>query len=247
MVKKSKVGTKLSIILPVFNEGKNIAKQIEGISERIKNTHEILIIYDFEEDDTVLPVKKLQKKYRTIKLIKNVFGKGLINAIKTGFKLAKGEALVVMPADLADDPETIVKMYKKIEQGYDIVCATRYSKGGKKIGGPFLKTTLSKIAGRLTPLALGIPTTDIANGFKMYRRNVIENTAIESDGGWEFSTELIIKAHYKGFKIADVPTIWRDRISGKSKFKLLKWLPKYLRWYVWGIWLNINRHNLNIF
>lgn len=225
----------ISIILPVFNEGKNISKQIEELEKIIKYKHEIIIVYDFKEDDTVPFVKKLQKKYRFLRLVKNNLGRGVINAVKTGFGSSSGGAVVVMPADLADNPQTINRMFQKLDQGFDIVCATRYAKGGKKIGGGFLKTFLSKVAGLMTPLFLGIPTTDIANGFKMYRKQVLGKIKIESLGGWEFSMEIVIKAHNAGFKVCEVPTVWRDRVSGKSKFKLLKWLPYYLKWYLLGI------------
>lgn len=233
----------ISVILPVYNEGKNISEQIEELEKTIATKHEIVIVYDFDEDDSVIPVKKLQKKYSHIILVKNIFGAGLINAVKTGFEKAKGDFVVVMPADLADDPQTINKMCQKMEKGYDVVCATRYSKGGRKFGGGLVKTTLSRLAGLLTPLLLGIPTTDIANGFKMYKKQVLEKINIESRGGWEFSMEIVIKAHKAGFKVCDVPTVWRDRVSGKSKFKLLKWLPYYLKWYLLGIAyrLKINR------
>ena len=280
----------LSIVLPVYNEGKIIIKQIEDLEKKLKYRHEILVIYDFEQDTTVPYIKKLQTKYKqsfssnkqsfssnknlsfaqnfdsrsarikqslwpspsknstagleSLRGLKNIYGRGVINAVKTGFKKFTGEAVVVMPADLADDPETINRMFKKFLQGYDIVCATRYAKGGRKIGGGFLKTALSRTAGIMTPLLLGIQTTDIANGFKMYRRKVIESMKIESTGGWEYSTEMVIKAHRAGFKIGEVPTIWRDRTSGKSKFKLLKWLPKYIRWYLWGILLRLNVNRL---
>lgn len=232
----------LSIILPVYNEGKNIAQQIEELEGAIEVNHEIIIVYDFDGDDTVGPARRLQKKYKSLILVKNIFGRGLINAVKTGFAKSKGKAVVVMPADLADNPKTINLMYGKINRGYDIVCATRYARGGRKIGGGILKTTLSRAAGLLTPLLLGIPTTDIANGFKMYKRQVLEKIKIESTGGWEFSMEVVIKAHNMNFKVCDVPTVWHDRVSGKSKFKLLKWLPKYLRWYFWGI---LKRLNIN--
>lgn len=225
----------ISIILPVFNEGKNITKQLNGIENAINTNHEVLVVYDFDEDDTVPPVKELQKKYLNVRLVKNIFGHGVINAVKTGFAKSRGETVVVMPADLADDPATINKMYQKIRGGYDIVCATRYARGGQKIGGEPVKTFLSKLAGLATPLLLGISTTDIANGFKMYRRRVIDQVKIGSDGGWEYAMETVIKAHQLGFKIGDVPSIWRDRKQGRSKFKLLKWLPKYIRWYLWGI------------
>jgi len=225
----------LSIVLPVYNESGNIHQQIEELKKKLKYDHEILVVYDFDEDTTVPVVKKLQKKLKTLRLIKNIFGRGVINAVKTGFKESKGDVIVVMPADLADNPDTINKMYEKISQGYDIVGSTRFSKGGKKIGGEFIKTNLSRIAGKLTPLLLGIPITDISNGFKMYRKKVINEIQITSDGGWEFTLELVIKARLMGFKIGEVASVWRNRNSGKSKFKLLRWLPKYIRWYSWGI------------
>ena len=231
--KENKV--ELSIILPVFNEGKNIANQISTIEKSVTFDHEVLIVYDFDRDDTVPPVLKLQKKYPNIKLVKNIYGKGVIKAVKTGFEKSRGETVVVMPADLADNPATINKMYKKMREGYDVVCATRYAKGGKKIGGGFTKTIFSRLAGLSTPLLLGIPTTDIANGFKMYKRKVLDTIRIQSDGGWEFSVELMIKSKQAGFKITEVPTTWLDRREGQSKFKLMRWLPKYLRWYLWGI------------
>lgn len=225
------------MILPVFNEGENIKKQIEVLERSIPFDHELLVIYDFDRDNTVPVVKKLLTRFKSVRLVKNIFGRGIINAVVTGFKKSRGEYVVVMPADLADNPETIVKMYKKIQRGFDIVCATRFGRGGAKIGGPVVKTILSRVAGLLTPILLGIPTTDIANGFKMYKRKVIERINIESDGGWEFAMEILIKANKLGFKIGEVPTVWRDRTQGKSKFKLLKWLPKYIRWYLWGIYM----------
>lgn len=225
----------ISILLPVYNEGDNITKQINEIEKKLEYKHEIIIIYDFDSDNTVPPVRALQNKFANIVLLRNSYGSGLINAVKSGFNVARGRAVVVMPADLADSPSTINKMYRLIIDGCDIACATRYSKGGEKMGGTFIKTTLSRLAGLLTPLLLGIPTTDIANGFKMYRRKVLEKVNIESTGGWEFSMEIVIKAYSMGFKVGEIPTVWRDRTSGKSKFKLFKWLPFYIRWYIWGV------------
>lgn len=234
----------LSVILPVFNEGRNITAQLTSIERTLLVNHEVLVVYDFDEDDTIPSVKVLQKKYQNIRLVKNIYGRGVINAVKTGFVRSRGDVVVVMPADLADNPDTVNKMYKKIQQGFDVVCATRYGRGGAKIGGGIIKTALSRLAGLSTPLLLGIGTTDIANGFKMYRKKVVESIRIESDGGWEFAMEMLIKANKLGFKISEVPTVWRDRTQGKSKFKLLKWLPKYIRWYLVGVAYRLNIYGL---
>ncbi|OGE64820.1 hypothetical protein A3I48_00875, partial [Candidatus Daviesbacteria bacterium RIFCSPLOWO2_02_FULL_36_7] len=197
--------------------------------------HEVLIIYDSYQDDTIPVVSKLKDKFINIKLIKNIFGSGLINACKTGFKKAKGDFMVVIPGDLADEPKTINKMYELSKKSYDIVCATRYSRGGKQLGGNLIKSFLSKFAGLATPILLGIPTSDLTNGFKMYNRKLFKKINIESQGGWEFAMEILIKAHFLGFKIAETPSTWHGRTLGKSKFKLLQWLPKYIYWYFWGV------------
>lgn len=240
-MKREKEG--ISIILPVYNEGENIVEQIEQIRDLVEIVHEVLIVYDFPKDTTVEPAKNLVKRFSNIRLIRNKYGRGVINAVKSGFNEAIYDICVVMPADLADNPETINQMYLRIKEGFDIVCATRYSKGGKKIGGGFLKTVLSRIAGLMSSLLLGVPTTDLTNGFKAYRKKVFNSIKIESKSGWEFSMELLIKANLNGAKIAEVPTVWSERKHGVSKFKLFKWLPVYIYWYLWGVAkrLNVNR------
>lgn len=228
---------KLSIIIPVYNEAENIERAILKIEKEIKVPHEILVIYDFVKDNSIAVVKKLQKKHKNIKLVRNNIGngRGIVNAIKTGFKTVEDGALVVTMADLSDDPKTINQMYEKMKQGHDIVCGSRYIKGGRKIGGPVIKSLLSYLAGLSTPIILGIPTHDLTNAFKMYKKEVLNAVKIESTGGFELSTEIVIKAHSKGFKITEVPTVWQDRTTGQSRFKLKEWLPKYIRWYFWGL------------
>lgn len=231
------------IIIPVLNEEKNIEKAVESIKAIIPSSHTILIVYDFPTDRTIPIVKKLQKKYRNIILIKNIYGQGVANAVKTGFTGVKNGAAVVMAPDRSDDPKTIVKMIEKISEGADIVSATRYAKGGKRLEQSSLKASLSKFAGLSAPLLLGIPTTDLTNGFKMYRKKVIDSIRIDSQGGWDFTMEIIIKAFHQGFLITELPTISRRRVHGKSKFKLLRWLPKYIYWYTYAIWLRFKRLN----
>src|SRR3990167_4850842 len=116
----------LSIVMPVYNEGKIIGQTIRQVESEVKIPHELLIIYDMDEDTTVPVVKKLQKKFPQVKLVKNIYDKGALNAIKTGLKEAKGETVCVMMADLTDDPKVLNKMVEKFDQGYDIVAASRY-------------------------------------------------------------------------------------------------------------------------
>ena len=225
---------KLSIIIPVYNEGSIILKTITNVEKAVKFPHELLIIYDMDDDNTVPPVKKLQKKYNNLKLIKNIYGKGALNALKTGLKKASGEAVCVMMADLTDDPKVVNEMMKKFQQGADMVAASRYMKGGHQIGGPILKQLMSRGAGLSLHYLVGLPTHDATNSFKIYSKKFLNKTKIESNGGFELGIELAVKAHFNGYKVAEVPTTW-TYLAKESRFFLKKWLPKYLKWYFWAV------------
>ena len=170
--------------MPVYNEGLVIRESINRVETEVKYQHELLIIYDMDIDTTIKPAKELQKKYKNLKLVKNIYGSGALNALKTGIKKAKGEAVCVMMADLTDDPKIINTMLKKFEEGFDVVAASRYMKGGHQIGGPIIKQLLSRGAGLSLHFLTGIPTHDVTNSFKIYSRKFLNKTKIESDGGF---------------------------------------------------------------
>lgn len=225
----------LTIIAPVKDEAYNISWAIEKIKKTVKAKREILIVYDSNDDNTLPIAKRLKEKNKDIRLLKNTLGPGVLNAIKMGLKNARGNIIVIIAVDRTDDPRAINKMYKKILEGYDIVCPTRYSKGGKVVGQITLKSLLSRFSGITAPYLLGIPTSDLTYSFKMFKKDVLSKIKIESMGGFEFAEELLIKSHFAGFKITEIPTLWIDRKYGKSKFKLAAWLPRYIYWYLWGI------------
>jgi len=225
----------LNIVIPVYNEAENIKNTISEINQRVSTPHNIFIIYDFDEDNTLPVARNLMKEQNNIELVKNKYGKGVLNAIKTGFENIKEGVILVVMADLSDDLSKVDEMFEKISEGYDIVCGSRYMKGGRQIGGPRFKKLLSRLAGVSLHYLTGIPTHDITNSFKMYTKKVLDDIKIESNGGFELGMEIVIKAFFKGYKITEVPCVWRDRSAGKSRFKLWKWLPKYIHWYLFAI------------
>lgn len=226
---------KLTIVIPVYNEQENIKKEIEAIEEKVKIPHETLLVYDFDQDNTLPLARELIRRYPYIKLVHNKYGKGVLNAIKTGLEEASGEAVIVTMADLADDPATMNKMVDKFEEGFDIVCGSRYMKGGRQIGAPKIKSFLSQTAGILGHFLIALPTHDLTNSFKLYRKSLLDKITIESRGGFELGMEIVLKAYFLNAKITEVPTTWHDRTVGTSKFKLFPWLPRYLYWFFWGL------------
>ena len=223
----------LSLIVPVYNEKDNIANLFDNIENAIKIPISVNIIYDNDSDDTLPVIKDIESSYNyPIKLIKNKYGNGALNAIKTGLHTFDSEAGVVIMADGSDDLNSINGMYGLYCQGFHIVCGSRYMKNGKQIGGPFFKKLLSKTAGKSLFYLTGLPTTDVTNSFKLYSKDCINSINIESKGGFEIGMEIVVKSYLQGLSISEVPTFWKDRFEGNSNFKLFQWLPHYFKWYL---------------
>lgn len=171
-------------------------------------------------------------EYPGVELVKNTIGRGVINAVRAGIAASSAEVVIVTMADLSDDVKIVPEMVRRIvEDGDDIVCASRYMKGGRQIGGPWLKGMMSRAAGVSLHWLAGWPTHDATNAFRAYRRSVLLDHPIEGEGGFAYSLEITAKAIAAGRKVTEVPSTWRDRSAGQSRFQLRKWLPHYLRWY----------------
>lgn len=226
----------LDIVVPVYNEDKGILRLFDEIEREIKATKRILIVYDFDEDTTVPVVKEVQNKHSyQIDLVLNTIGRGALNAIKMGMQTATAEMVLVMMADSSDKLDVVDSMCQMMSDGYDLVCGSRYMKGGKQNGGPFLKGLFSRTAGMTLHMLTGIPTHDCTNSFKLYRRSMLQSFTLESTGGFEIGLEIVVKAYVNGYKIGEVPSEWFDREEGESNFHMWKWMPHYLHWYIYCI------------
>jgi len=223
----------VSIVIPVYNEQENILTTLGRIEKEVKIPFEVLIIYDFDEDNTLAVLSNADFKMN-LKKIKNAYERGVPTAIKTGLDNSTYDAVVIVMADCCDEIEKINLMYKKISEGIDVVCGSRYMKGGQQRVKITLKPLLSRLAG-LSLYVAGIPTCDSTNAFKMYRLVLFKAINIESKKGFEISMEITLKAFSLGYKISEIPVTWTDRTGGTSKFKLFKWMPAYLKWYFFGI------------
>jgi dolichol-phosphate mannosyltransferase len=235
MAISKKTAPLLYIVTPVYNEGENFPRLYEEIKKNIKTPHKVIVVYDFDEDNTVPVAKKYQKTDKDLILYKNTRGRGALNAILSGFDCVKEGPLLVTMADLSDDIRVVDKMYRLYLDGAHVVCGSRYMKGGKQIGGPFVKRTLSRLAGVSLYWVRRVPTHDITNNFKLYDKAFLDSITIESKGGFEVAMEITVKAFQAHKKIAEVPSIWRDRTAGEANFKLMKWLPSYLHWYFYAL------------
>jgi dolichol-phosphate mannosyltransferase len=222
----------LSIIIPVYNEGGNFPRLWAEISSQIRSQFRALVVYDFDEDDTVPVVQGIITQGESrLKSVKNTIRPGVVGAILTGFNQVEDGPVLVVMADLSDDLKQVDSMLALYGQGNQVVVGSRYMKGGNIEGGPWLKQFLSRAAGLTLHWLRGIPTHDATNAFKIYDRDMLKSFRIESQRGFELNLELTVKAFLQGYRIAEVPSTWRDRSHGESRFRLWGWLPHYLKWY----------------
>ena len=226
----------LSVVVPVYNEGENVAPTLRGIVEK---THvrplQVLVVHDFDEDTTVPVVKRMQAEMPELRLHRNTLGRGVLNAMKSGLRAAKAPYVLITMGDGSDDASDIDAMYELAQAGADVVAGSRYMRGGRQLGGPLLKRTMSRAAGLSLHWIGGLPTHDATSNFRLYSKRLLNQVSIESVGGFELGLELTVKAYRLGLGVAEVPTTWRDRTAGQSRFRLWQWLPRYLHWYWRGI------------
>ena len=233
---QAKSNSRLSILIPVRNEGMNLKIFIKVLETMMEVPHEVLIIYDDPQDDSLPIITSLQKDFSNIRPVYNTKGVGVINAIKAGVNASKTEVILITVCDETGVVFMFEDMLALIDQGCEFVSGTRYAYGGRRLGGSWIGGLLSHLANRLLNLISGSSLTDTTTGIKMFRRSAFDKLHLEAKPvGWAVTFEMALKAQLAGCRLGEVPVISIDRLyGGKSTFKLGPWLKEYLRWFIWG-------------
>lgn len=222
----------LEILIPVYREGAPFVKILDLLGARVKTPFRALICYDDDNDETITAIKYYRAPFEIV-TVKND-GKGVHGAIMSGFKASRASAVIVYPADDDANAGIIDRLYEKFKEGCDIVAPSRFMKGGCMVGCRWTKAYLVRAAAFVLYYLAGLPTHDPTNGFRLFSRRVIDQVAVQSDSGFAYSIELLVKCHRLGWKISEVPSQWFERKQGKSRFKIFKWMPVYLRWFTFA-------------
>jgi glycosyltransferase involved in cell wall biosynthesis len=224
-------GPRVSIVLPVYNEGDAISACLDRILAGVQLPCEVLVVYDDEGDTTLPALRKHTEMDPRVVAVFNEYGPGPARAIRYGIDHASAPVAVVTMADGSDDAEQIDDLCKLVERGVVVAAASRYMSGGQQIGGPLGKSSLSRLAGLSLYWFAGVGTRDATNSFKAYSTEFVREVGIESDTGFEIGIELVAKARRLRRPVAELPTIWLERAQGTSNFKVVQWMPRYLKWY----------------
>lgn len=208
----------ISIIIPFCNEEKNISllhEELTSVLAQHKYEYEILFIDDGSADHSRKEVEHISQKDDHVHILfhRKRFGKG--EALQTGLKQAKGDLIIFMDADLQDDPHDLPSFIKKIEEGYDFVNGIRVDRKDN-----IIVKTYSKIAKIFLNIFLRSPLTDVNCGFKAFKKEVLNEVVLYGNNFRFFP----LAAHYKGFRVTEIPVHNRVRRFGKSKFGIGKLL-----------------------
>jgi dolichol-phosphate mannosyltransferase len=224
----------VSVVLGTYNERQNLAKlvpTIESVFEENRIDCEIVVVDDNSPDGTSELVRELGMNYRNVRLLWRPEKMGPGSAHADGYRAAKGDIIIGMDTDFSHDPYDIPRFLAKIDEGYDVVQASRYIEGGTYEVNSFQtwkKKMASKFGNVLIAFFSRVPLHDFTTSFRAVRRVVVENVKTESSGN-SFFMEFLVKAHRKGYRLIEIPIAFKDRVIGKSKLKLGRQSIRMLR------------------
>jgi dolichol-phosphate mannosyltransferase len=214
---------KLSIVIPAHNEEGSIEptlRSLQAVLEREQIPHETLVVNDHSSDSTIAILDRLKTEYPTLRVVENEGAGGFGFAVRKGLEHFQGDCVAIMMADLSDSPEDLALFYRKMQEGYDCVFGSRWSKGGTVVDYPWVKKVINRIANNVVRLVFGFRYNDCTNAFKLYRRSTIQGLQPLLSPHFNLTLELPLKAIVRGYRYAVIPNSWHNRKSGVSKLKI---------------------------
>ncbi len=214
--------TEISIVIPVFNEEKNIPElysELKVVLENLDKSYEIIFIDDGSSDKSSNIIQKIHEKDKHVKLIQFQRNFGKSAALSTGFKHAGGDLIFTMDGDLQDDPNEIPKFLKEIDKGYDLIVGWKVRRRD-----PLTKRLPSKIFNRLTSLLTGVSIHDFNCCYKVYRKEVAKNIDVYG----ELHRYIPALAYWRGYSVSEIKVNHRPRRHGKSKYGPMRLVKGFL-------------------
>jgi dolichol-phosphate mannosyltransferase len=228
----------LSVVVPARDEEGCIASTVEHlhVELRLRDVpHEIIVVDDGSTDRTWEILEQTRTRVPVLMAVQSAPPHGFGRAVVAGLDQMHGDAVVLMMADESDDCRDVVRYWETLQQGYDCVFGSRFTKGGGVISYPKVKLILNRIANLFLALLFNIKLNDTTNAFKAYRREVIDGCRPLISPHFNITVELPLKAIVRGYSWTSIPITWRNRRTGKPKLKIKEMGSRYLFicLYVW--------------
>lgn len=221
----------LSVVIPAHNEEGRIEATIRAFAEALRAASipfEILVVNDNSQDGTESILQRLQQELPEVRYISNTPPNGFGFAVRAGLAAFAGDAVAIVMADQSDLPEDLVRFYRKLQEGYDCVFGTRFSRASRVVDYPWPKRVLNRLGNTVIQMLFLVRYNDVTNAFKLYRRSVIAGVQPLLAYHFNLTVELPLKAIVRGYRYAVVPNSWLNRTEGVSKFRIREMGSRYM-------------------
>ena len=209
------------LVLPTYNEAENLEAFVEAVRAKLPASAHVLVVDDSSPDGTGEIADRLAEEHENVSVLHRLHKEGLGPAYIAGFRraLAGGAGLILeMDSDFSHDPAYLPRLLEAAERA-DLVIGSRYVEGGGVSEWGLLRRTISRGGSAYARFVLGLDVHDLTGGFKCFRREVLE--AIDLDSiqahGYAFQVEMTYRVVQHGFRVVEVPIVFRDRQAGSSK------------------------------
>jgi dolichol-phosphate mannosyltransferase len=212
--------SRVLVVIPTYNESENIPRLIPQVLEQAEGI-EVLVVDDGSPDGTGGMVRRMGEKDQRVHLLERSAKMGLGTAYVDGFRYALAgnyDFVFEMDADFSHNPNEIPAFLARAREA-DLVVGSRYTNGVRVLNWPMQRLLLSWTANVWTRFWTGLPLDDATGGFKCYRIEVLKGINLDSirSNGYAFQIEMSYMAWRKGFRLAEIPIVFLDRLAGKSK------------------------------
>ncbi len=209
------------VILPTYNEAENLERIVGAVLEQLSGSDRILVVDDNSPDGTGQLADQLAASNGSISVLHRHRKEGLGPAYLAGFGVALdsgAQRIVEMDADFSHDPTYLPKLIGAADH-FDLVIGSRYVPGGGVTDWGPMRRFISRGGSSYARLALGLPIRDLTGGFKCFRREVLEAINLETieARGYAFQVETTYRALRAGFRVVEIPIVFKDRADGTSK------------------------------
>jgi dolichol-phosphate mannosyltransferase len=222
------------VCVPTYNERENLPQIVPRILATDPRL-DVLVIDDGSPDGTGQLADGLAAADPRVHVLHREAKEGLGRAYLAGFAWALDRDyahVVEMDADFSHDPKFLLDLLAAVDQA-DLVLGSRYARGVNVINWPMSRLLLSWFANKYVRWITGLPLTDATGGFKCFRREVLAAIPLDRvrSNGYAFQIEMSFRAWKKGFRLAEIPIVFVDRVEGKSKMN-----QRIVREAVWMVW-----------
>lgn len=209
------------VILPTYNEAENLERIVGAVLEHLPSSRRVLIVDDNSPDGTGEIADRLAEADESVAVLHRERKEGLGPAYLAGFRVALeggAERIIEMDADFSHDPGYLPRLIEATERA-DLAIGSRYVPGGGITEWGPLRRFISRGGSAYARAALGLPVKDLTGGFKCFRRIVLETIDLDTieARGYAFQVETTYRAIKSGFRVVEVPIVFKDRADGTSK------------------------------